>query len=63
MEQRKDILLRAAFDILKRSREAKSTFARYHDADCDGYCLMEEIAAELKIKLNTKPIELQDQEY
>jgi hypothetical protein len=62
---RKDILLRAAYDLLKRSTEpgyvqdATEILVRYDDADCDGHCLMEDIAIELDIEDGTKPIPLQ----
>ena len=52
---RRDILLRAAYDLLKRStrdhyvREATAITVRYDEANCDGYCLMEDIASELDI--------------
>lgn len=61
---RKDILLRAAFDLLKRCNEshyvleAGSTLIRYDDANCDGSCLMEDIAHELQIPADTDPIPL-----
>ena len=64
METRKDILLRAAYDLLKRSNqpgyveEAQSILVRYDDADCDGHCLMNDIAIELDIEDGTKPIPL-----
>ncbi len=62
---RKDILLRAAYDLLKRSTEpgyvqdATEILVHYDDADCDGHCLMEDIAIELDIENGTKPIPLQ----
>ena len=61
---RKDILLRAAYDLLKRStqhhyvQEATSIMSFYDDVNCDGYCLMEDIAAELDIDSDTNPIPL-----
>jgi len=64
MENRKDILLRAAYDLLKRStqdlytREATSILTRFDNANCDGYCLMEDIAAELGLDEGTEPIPL-----
>jgi hypothetical protein len=66
MKDRKEILLRAAYDLLKRStqdfyvREATSILTRFDDADCDGYCLMEDIAAELGLEDDTEPIPLGD---
>jgi hypothetical protein len=55
-EDRKDILLKAAFDLLKRQNECgivlnlleQTVF--YDEADCDGYCLMQDIAIELDIE-------------
>jgi len=61
---RKEVLLRAAYDLLKRSTqdpyvsEATSILARVEDANCDGYCLMEDIAAELGLEDGAKPIPL-----
>jgi hypothetical protein len=61
---RKEILLRAAWDLLKRStddhfvREATSIVTRYDDANCDGYCLMEDIANELELDDDAEPIPL-----
>jgi len=52
---RKDILLKAAYDILKQCEQANytksplETSAFYDDAWCDGYCLMEDIEIELEI--------------
>lgn len=65
---RKEILLRAAYDLLKRStegpyvEEATSILVRYDDANCDGYCLMEDIADELYIFTDTDPIPLGPEE-
>lgn len=53
MENRKDVLLRAAYDLIKRStqshyvQETTSIQVMYDDANCDGYCLMNDIAFEL----------------
>ncbi len=66
MIDRKEILLRAAYDLLKRStehnfvQEATSILTHYDDADCDGYCLMEDIATELGLDDDTAPISLDD---
>ena len=52
---RMKILLKAAFDILKKQKESPyvlnclATTAIWDDAECDGYCLMEEIAEILEI--------------
>lgn len=58
MADRKDILLRAAYDLLKQAKEAPyvleatNIVVYYDDADCDGNCLMEDIACELGIDTN-----------
>jgi hypothetical protein len=63
-EDRKRTLLRAAYDLLIRSIrsprtiEATSILTRFDDANCDGYCLMEDIAAELGLDNDTDPIPL-----
>lgn len=63
---RKSVLLRAAYDLLKRSTQghyvvgATSIQTHYDAADCDGYCLMEDIAYELGLDDDTDPIELAD---
>ena len=52
---RKTVLLRAAYDLLKKQDKsgyvlnllAETYF--YDGTDCDGYCLMEDIAHELEI--------------
>jgi hypothetical protein len=65
---RKDVLLRAAYDLLLRSsdlhyvREATSILVRYDDANCDGYCLMEDIAIALNLDDLAKPIPLGEEE-
>lgn len=54
---RKAILLKATYDLLKQAHEshfveqATSIVVRYDDADCDGHCLMEDIAHELGIEV------------
>lgn len=68
MKDRKDILLRAAYDLLKRStqnhyvEEAGSIVVQYDGAPCDGLCLMEDIAIELELPAGTPPIPLNSQE-
>ena len=63
-EDRRAILLRAAYDLLKRSTqthyvcEATHIMTRFDDANCDGYCLMEDIATELGLDDDTEPIPL-----
>ncbi len=62
--KRKDILLRAAFDLLRRAdmeayvRHAPNILIRYDEANCDGSCLMEDIANELGFDCDTQPIPL-----
>jgi len=52
---RKSVLLKAAYDLLKQADEAHfvqqatEIIVHYDDADCDGICLMEDIAIELDI--------------
>jgi hypothetical protein len=56
---RKEILLVAAYDILKKCDESRITISPmettvfYDGTDCDGHCLMADIAAELGIKEET----------
>lgn len=53
---RKDILLKAAYKLLKQCHESgyvldvlsETTF--YDGADCDGYCLANDIAHELDLE-------------
>lgn len=52
-EDRKDVLLKAAFDLLAKCNNspyvlhAPAQVVEYDGADCDGSCLMEDIAEEL----------------
>ena len=52
---RKDILLRACFDLLQKQVESPYVLnlldetVHYDDSDCDGHCLMDDIAEELGI--------------
>ena len=70
MSNHKDVLLRAAYDLLKRSedspfvQEAASIQVHYDGTDCDGSCLMEDIsiALELEMDIDTPPIPLEDGE-
>lgn len=54
-KDRKDILLRATYDLLKKQKESSyvlnmlDTTAIWDDVECDGYCLFDEIAYELNI--------------
>ena len=56
MNDRKIILLRACYDILKKCRDSHFVLSPmeitvfYDDADCDGACLMDDIAIELDIE-------------
>jgi hypothetical protein len=55
---RAEVLLQAAFDILKQQHDSGevlnclSLTANYDGTECDGHCLMEDIAAELDIELD-----------
>ena len=65
---RRDILLRAAYDLLKRStegfynQEATHILVNYDDANCDGHCLMDDIKYELDLADDEAPIPLKDEE-
>lgn len=65
---RKEILLRAAYDLLTVSdrshyvREAGTILTHYGDVACDGNCLREDIASELGIDSETDPIPLPEGE-
>lgn len=56
MTDRKDILLKACYDLLKKQDDAYevldilSETVYYDEADCDGYCLMEDIKTTLDIE-------------
>jgi hypothetical protein len=64
MNERKDVLLRAAYDLLRRSTEGRyaqeATFimVQYDGTNCDGYCLMEDIATELALDDLADPLPL-----
>jgi hypothetical protein len=53
---RKTVLLRACYDMLKQQQESHTVLSPfemtvfYDDADCDGYCLIEDIELELGIE-------------
>jgi len=55
MSDRKDVLLKAAYDILKKCDEANKVIevlhqtASYDGTECDGFCLMNDIADELDL--------------
>ena len=52
---RKTILLKATYDLLKKCEEshyvldALATTVKYDETNCDGHCLMEDIATELEL--------------
>mgnify|MGYP003393432982 FL=1 len=56
MKERKDILLLAAYDLLRKcsnSRyvlDAMETTVFYDDAECDGACLLQDIKDELGLE-------------
>ena len=62
MINRKEVLLRAAYDLLRKAsemhyvQEATHITVFYDDADCDGYCLMEDIATELDLDDDERPL-------
>lgn len=64
---RKDTLLRAAYDLIKRStmqvfvQETGAILTHYDGADCDGLCLADEIAAELGLDDGTPPLPLESE--
>lgn len=66
--KRHAVLLRAAYDLLTRAdratlvEEAVAIQTHYDGADCDGYCLREDIAFELDIEDETDPIPLKEEE-
>ena len=55
MEDRKIILLKACRDLLKKQEDSRyilnllTETIFYDDTDCDGYCLLDDIEAELEI--------------
>ncbi len=59
---RTEVLLRAAFDMIRKA-ELSSTVespleivTHYDEADCDGHCLADDIAAELGIERDAAPL-------
>ena len=54
-QDRKDILLKATYELLKKCdkgpyvKNALEESVFYDDVECDGNCLMEDIAIELEI--------------
>lgn len=61
---RAKVLLRAAYDLIKRNdsnrfvEAAGETVVMYDDCNCDGITLMEDIMYLLDLPDNTKPIKL-----
>jgi hypothetical protein len=59
---RDKILLRAAYDILKKCSEAEfetspmAITVYYDEADCDGSCLMEDIARHIGLDDDEQPL-------
>jgi hypothetical protein len=59
---RKDILLRAAFDMLRKCEDShyvispSETTVFYDDAECDGSCLADDIASVLGIDRQEEPL-------
>lgn len=59
---RKDILLRAAFDMIRKAElthyveSPLEILTHYDEADCDGSCLADDIAAELDIERDALPL-------
>ena len=55
MPDRKEVLLKAAYDLLRKAEDTPYVedimhmTVVYDDADCDGACLMQYIADELNI--------------
>ena len=62
MTDRKDILLRAAFDMIRKAElshyvESPVEITTFYDGtDCDGLCLADDIAQELGIERDEKPL-------
>lgn len=56
MSDRKTVLLQACYDMLKKADDSHyvlnvmATTVRYDEAECDGHCLLEDIAIELGIE-------------
>jgi hypothetical protein len=52
-EDRERVLLRAAYDLIKKCRDGEpitEVLIEYDGAECDSQCLMEDIAIELEIE-------------
>jgi len=69
LNDRKTVLLRAAFDLLRRAEMSPFVLdplgikTRFDEANCDGYCLKDDIADELGLRGDADPIELGPDEY
>ena len=67
-QDRKVVLLRAAYDILKRSAKSRYVLsaleiqAHYDGTNCDGHCLMDDIMNELDLPDHQDPIPLKPEE-
>lgn len=54
--KRYETLLKAAYELLKKQEKSEYTLdllsetVFYDETDCDGYCLMEDIAIELDLE-------------
>lgn len=54
--KRYETLLKATYELLKKQEKSEYTLdllsetVFYDEADCDGYCLMEDIAIELDLE-------------
>lgn len=60
-ERRSAVLLRAAYDLIFRIadscyEEALFETVWYDDADCDGYCLSDDIEEFLELRIGTQPL-------
>lgn len=66
-QDRTEVLLRAAYDLIKRSTESRfveettSISVFYDGANCDGYCLMDDIADVLGLDDGESPIPLEEE--
>ena len=55
-DDRKTVLLKACYDMLKKAEDSHyvisvmETTVHYDGADCDGSCLLDDIADELEIE-------------
>jgi DNA-directed RNA polymerase alpha subunit len=63
MEDRKTVLLKACLTLFEKQNNSPyvlnllSEIVHYDDADCDGYCLMEDIKGELCYQTDDTPLE------